>query len=83
VDKETRKPIVGAQVLSVAATNGKQELERYYYTDTSGSFVATFTKEKVTQCPVMKITITKIGYYTLRVWDPVIGDTLVMKKIPN
>lgn len=83
IDKETRKPIISAQVLSVAATDGKQESERYYYTDSIGSFEAMFTKNKVTKCPVMKITITKTGYYPLRVWDPVIGDSLVMQKIPN
>ena len=83
IDKETRKPIFGVQVLSVAATNGKQEFDTYTYTDSVGSFEAMFTKANVTQCPVLKLSLTKTGYYPLRVRDPVLGDTLVMQKVNN
>lgn len=83
VDRETRKPLIGAQVLSVAATNGKQELEKYYYTDSIGSFEAMFTKGNITQCPVMKLTITHTGYYPSRFWDPAVGDTLFMDRLKN
>ena len=83
IDKETRKPIFGVQVLSVAATDGRQEFDTYTYTDSTGSFEAMFTKANVTQCPVLKLSLNKAGYYPLRVWDPVIGDSLVMQKINN
>lgn len=82
-DRETRKPIIGAQVFCVAATNGKQELEKNYYTDSIGSFEAMFTKGGVTQCPVMKMTISKDGYYPSRFWDPALGDTLFLDRVTN
>jgi hypothetical protein len=83
IDKKTRKPIFGVQVLSVAATDGKQEFDTYTYTDSVGSFEAMFTKANVTKCPVLKLSLSKTGYYPLRVWDPVLADTLVMQKISN
>jgi hypothetical protein len=83
VDKETRIPLFEVQVLSVAATDGKQEMDKYTYTDAFGGFETSFTKGNVTQCPVLKLTLNKAGYYPVRYWDPPIGDTLEMIKIVN
>lgn len=83
IDKETRKPIFGVWVFSVAATDGKQESEQWIHTDSFGVFEALYTKSGTSKCPVLKLTLTKDGYYPLRVWDPVLGDSLVMQKINN
>lgn len=83
VDKETRKPVYGVWVFSVAATDGKQELEKWTHTDSLGAFEAMYKKDGTGKCPVLKLTLSKEGYYPFSVWDPVIGDTIAISKIVN
>jgi hypothetical protein len=81
-DKETRLGIDGVQVLSVAASDGRQRHEQYTYTDTSGIFEAKFSASGIAKCPILKVTLTKSGYITERIVDPRIGDTIFMQRTP-
>lgn len=81
-DLETRKAIQGVQILTVAATDGRQSKENYTFTDSLGSFESGFSSAGIAKCPSLKLTLSKTGYTTERVVEPIIGDTIFLKRLP-
>lgn len=80
-DSKTHEGIPNVEVYSVAATGGNQTQEKTTYTDSIGSFEASFTVSGIAKCPSLKLTLSKFDYGTRRITEPQPGDTIFLTKL--
>ncbi|MBS1780051.1 MAG: hypothetical protein JST70_12040 [Bacteroidetes bacterium] len=80
-DSKTHEGIPNVMVYSVAATGGNQTEEKTIYTDSTGSFEASFSVSGIAKCPTLKLTISKPDYDTRRITEPQPGDTIFLTKL--
>ncbi|GEM_PF-2488557 len=80
-DSETRQPVPGMTVETVAAMKGKYKKGNIDYTDSAGYFLARYDIDNIAKCPVTKLFISGPGYEDKIVIAPNTGDTIYVDKI--
>lgn len=80
-DDNANQAIDSVKIRSYGALEGKVVDERIVYVDSNGYFETYFTSKNTAKCPVLKLEITKEGYYPLVTADGLMGDTLYLEKI--
>lgn len=81
LDKETSKPIQGAEVRSHAALDDKSRDHRITYTDSTGWFETAFELDGVAKCGNLKLIISDSNYHTAYEVDLPPGDTIFLYRI--
>lgn len=81
IDRETSKPIQGAEVRSHAALDDKSRDHRVTYTDSAGWFETAFELDGVAKCGNLKLIISDSNYHTAYEVDLPPGDTIFLYGI--
>ncbi|MEZ5016222.1 MAG: hypothetical protein R2800_04165 [Flavipsychrobacter sp.] len=80
-DDNSNKAIDSVKIRSYGALAGKIKDERVVYVDSNGYFETYFSSKSTAKCPVLKMEITRDGYYPVVTAEGLTGDTIYMKKI--
>lgn len=80
-DDNANLAIDSVKIRSFGALSGSERDERIVYTDTNGYYETYFSSSGTAKCPVLKLEITRDGYYPIVTADAMPGDTIFMKKI--
>ncbi len=80
-DSETRQPVMGMTVETVAALKGNYKKGNIDYTDSAGYFLSRYEINNIAKCPVTKLFISGPGYQDKIVIAPKTGDTIYVDKI--
>ncbi len=81
VDENSRQLIDSVAIRSVGALDGKERDPRITYPDANtGYFEAYYSSKNTAKCPVLKLEITKEGYYPLVTSDITSGDTIFLRQ---
>ena len=81
VDRETSKPVKGAEIKSHAALDDKSRDHRVTYTDSTGWFETAFELDGVAKCGNLKLVICDSNYHTAYEVDLQPGDTIFVDRI--
>lgn len=81
IDRETSKPIQGAEVRSHAALDDKSRDHRVTYTDSAGWFETAFELDGVAKCGNLKLVISDSNYHTVYEADLPPGDSIFLYRI--
>lgn len=81
IDRETSKPIQGAEVRSHAALNDRSRDHRVTYTDSTGWFETAFKLDGVAKCGNLKLIISDSNYHTAYETDLPQGDTIFINRV--
>ena len=80
-DSETREPVEGIKVETIAALKGNYKKGSTDYTDSAGYFLARYDINNIAKCPVTKLFISGTGYADKIVTGPDISDTIFIERI--
>lgn len=80
VDRETKKPIVGATIVSYAALNDRARDRRYTYADTNGWFETAFILDRVAKCGNLKLLVSHPDYHSGYAVDMPENDTVFLER---
>lgn len=81
IDRETSKPIKGAEVRSHAALDDRSRDHRVTYTDSTGWFETAFKLDGVAKCGNLKLIISDSNYHTAYEVDLPPGDTIFLDRL--
>jgi len=81
IDRETSKPIQGAEVRSHAALDDRSRDHRVTYTDSTGWFETAFELDGVAKCGNLKLIISDSNYHTAYETDLSPGDTIILYRV--
>ena len=80
VDRETKKAVPGASVISYAALNDRVRDKRITYADTNGWFETSFILDRVAKCGNMKLIVDHPNYHTQYEVDLPQDDTIFLER---
>ena len=80
-DDNSNMAIDSVKIRSYGALEGKIKDERTVYVDSTGYFETSFNSKGTAKCPVLKLELTRDGYYPVVTAEGLTGDTIYMKKI--